>query len=142
MNIISVGHNYFPVMTFNVEFYPSTRRNRNVAHAIQYRPGLGLLVGVGVFFGYLGFLILCFPVMVCLLQLRMDSTGDVCSQRQISRRWFAQAQDYSVGLAYVLSTSSHHGTGFLPVPLQLMTATYRGHIAINSVHSKLCFGMF
>lgn len=41
-------------------------------------------------------------------------------------------QDYKVGLTYVLSMSSHNGTGFPPVPLQLMAAAYHGHIAINS----------
>lgn len=43
MNITSVVHKHFLIMTFNVELSPSTRKNRKMSRAIQYRPVVGLV---------------------------------------------------------------------------------------------------
>lgn len=43
MDITSVVHKHFLIMTFNVELSPSTRRNRKISCAIQYRPVMGLV---------------------------------------------------------------------------------------------------
>lgn len=44
MDITSVVHKHFLIMTFNVELSPSTRRNRKISCAIQYRPVMGLVI--------------------------------------------------------------------------------------------------